>query len=955
MGVLERGNKRARISGSFFGAFYGPREATCCLICLLPIKLVPIASGAGRSAVYRGNLRANRGKGVRRAKSWLLLPITPIYGIGSCRDVGLRLVIEEISVLNWEYTPFAFLMMVGGIASLVISAFAWHRRLAVGAKALALVALSLAVWSLSDAVALGYTQLPPKLFWTRMEYLGIVGAPVFWYILALQYSSSGRKPTRRQMLALGILPLVTTVLVWTNDFHGLMRHNVSLARIGPYYAIAKTYGVWFWVHTAYSYVMMLAGAFLLIRTALSSPQVYRGQALSLVVAALLPWVANVLYVLRQGSVLRMDMTPMAFTLSCIGVAWGLFRFGLLDIVPAARDTVIENMTDGVMVLGAQGHIVDINPAAQDVLNCRASEVIGQPFSEVTTIAANLIGRYRDAASVHTEVTLQQAGEPRSFDLRISPLYDSNRRYVGRLIVFRDITERKLASQRIQESLAQLSTLVDSLQMGVLVEDDTGRILQVNRQFGTMLALPGYSQDLRGTDYGQVVAEIKKLLMAPDAFEQQIEKPVALGKQVVGKEIALTDGRILECDGIPILVGEQRKGHLWLWRNVTERKRFEAQVHEVQKMEAIGRLAGGVAHDFNNLLTVMNGYSQFLWESLTPEDPLREDVEQIRLAGAQAAVLTRQLLAFSRRQTLEMRVLNVNEILDGLVKMLARLIGEDITIEMKLAEDLGYVRADIGQMEQVLVNLVTNARDAMPSGGTLTIETANVELDASYSTDHFEAERGQYVLLAVRDTGHGLSPDAREHLFEPFFTTKPEGEGTGLGLAMVYGIIKQSGGSIEIPSVPEGGTTVNIYLPIVDEMPEETGDSFSETSPPKGAETILVVEDRDDVRRVTANMLRRLGYTVLEKPSGAAAIDLLRTIREPVDLVLTDVIMPAMDGVEMMARACQTRQCLKVLYMSGYTDERIVDHGALEAGASVIYKPFTIEAIAARVREVLDED
>ena len=379
----------------------------------------------------------------------------------------------------------------------------------------------------------------------------------------------------------------------------------------------------------------------------------------------------------------------------------------------------------------------------------------------------------------------------------------------------------------------------------------------------------------------------------------------------------------------------------------------AQLVQAQKMESVGRLAGGVAHDFNNLLTVVSLYSQLALNSLDATHPLRHDLEEIRKAGERAAALTRQLLAFSRRQVLEMRVLNLNDVLDGLAKMLPRLLGEDIAVEMSLAPDLGRTRADPGQIEQVVVNLAVNARDAMPDGGTLTIETSNVTLDERYAREHAEAIPGDYVLLAVSDTGTGMTAEVKTHLFEPFFTTKGVGKGTGLGLATVYGIVKQHQGHISVYSEPGQGTTFKVYLPRAKEEAEVSAPTVKATSMPRGSETVLVAEDEWAVRGIALRVLKELGYTVLEAVNGTEALRVALAQGQKLDLLLTDVIMPEMNGKALAERLTVLWPGLKVLFVSGYTGETIARQGILGEGRAFLPKPFSPEALARKVREVLD--
>lgn len=373
---------------------------------------------------------------------------------------------------------------------------------------------------------------------------------------------------------------------------------------------------------------------------------------------------------------------------------------------------------------------------------------------------------------------------------------------------------------------------------------------------------------------------------------------------------------------------------------------------MQKMEAIGQLAGGVAHDFNNLLTVISGFGEMLLTSERLDASLRDFVREIRRAGERAATLTRQLLAFSRKQMLQPQVMDLNILVEEAQKMLRRLIGEDIYLTASLDADLGAVKADPGQIEQVIMNLVVNARDAMPKGGHLTIETHNVDLDDGYTRNHVGAKPGRYVLLAVTDTGTGMSEEVKGHLFEPFFTTKEVGKGTGLGLSTVYGIVKQSGGHIEVYSEPKRGTTFKIYLPRV----PRAGSVSAAVLPlptPQGSETILLAEDEEGVRSLIRLALSSYGYNVIEGRHGEEAYEMFRRHPGGVDLLVTDVVMPRMSGRQLADLIHSAKPDIKVLFLSGYTDDAVVRHGLVEAGMPFLQKPFTPTMVVRKVREVLD--
>ena len=387
------------------------------------------------------------------------------------------------------------------------------------------------------------------------------------------------------------------------------------------------------------------------------------------------------------------------------------------------------------------------------------------------------------------------------------------------------------------------------------------------------------------------------------------------------------------------------------RDITAQRQLEAHLAQAQKMEAIGRLAGGVAHDFNNLLTVILSYSELLLQDMPSDAPTRDDIEQIRKAANGASELTRQLLAFSRQQVLQPKVVDLNAAVGGIERLLGRVLREDIQLGCSLAPDAGTVKVDPGQLEQVIMNLAVNARDAMPNGGRVTIETANVDMDETYVQAHTVAAPGRYVMLAVTDTGMGMDAATQARIFEPFFTTKEVGKGTGLGLATVQGIVQQSGGFIWVYSEPNHGTCFKVYLPRVDAPVSKADDVAGDRL--RGTETVLVVEDMAAVRAVTCEMLRRFGFTVHDAADGTTALQLAQALAQPIDLLLTDVVMPDINGRDLATQFQQLRPRMKVLFMSGYTDDAVVRHGILQEGIAYLQKPFTPVSLIRRVREVLD--
>ena len=457
-------------------------------------------------------------------------------------------------------------------------------------------------------------------------------------------------------------------------------------------------------------------------------------------------------------------------------------------------------------------------------------------------------------------------------------------------------------------------------------------------------------------YGYSADEFRKLTLADIQGEEDARRftSVLNGKASAWRH-RTKSGRAIDVEiAVHRIQFGGKRVQLAVLMDITGRTQLEDQLRQAQKMEAVGMLAGGVAHDFNNLLTIITGYSQLILNSLGPHDPNRHSVEQIMKAGESAAALTRQLLSFSRRQVLQPKVIDLNGLVSRLSAMLRRLIGEDIDLRLELRPELGRVSADPGQLEQVIMNLVVNAREAMPQGGTLTVETANSYLDETYAAQHMQVKPGPYVLLAVSDNGAGMDAATQARLFEPFFTTKVVGKGTGLGLSTVFGIVKQSGGSVEVYSALGQGTSVKVYLPRLDQ-PVAMESGTAQKTAVCGTETILVVEDDEMVRSLVRETLERVGYQVLDVADPMAARGLSESHPGAIHLLIADVVMPRLSGPALAQELIGRRPALKVLYISGYTDSAVVNSGLLEREVAFLQKPFTPAALAENVREVLEGD
>ncbi|PYU08438.1 MAG: hybrid sensor histidine kinase/response regulator [Acidobacteria bacterium] len=518
-----------------------------------------------------------------------------------------------------------------------------------------------------------------------------------------------------------------------------------------------------------------------------------------------------------------------------------------------------------------------------------------------------------------------------------------------VIVNRDITERKKAAESLRQSESGFRSMVEDAPYGIFRCHSNGKLLSANPAFQRMLRYD-HPDELLQTNLVEDVFE------SPSEFER-LKNLVDDGKEFkdVAVELRRKDGNkiAVRCRGRSVTDPEGLPSLDVFAEVVTEKRILERQLQMAAKMEAVGRLSGGVAHDFNNLLGVIIGYSQLFKRKLDPQSPLREHAEEIEKAGQRAAALTRQLLAFSRQQVLTPAVLNLNDLVADMLKMLPRLIGEDIAVSTSLAADLGRVKADHGQIEQVIMNLAVNARDAMPSGGQLRIETANRELDQGYVRHHPGARPGQYVMLSVADSGTGIDAETLAHIFEPFFTTKELGKGTGLGLATVYGVVKQSEGYVWVDSEPGKGASFQIFLPRVEE--EQTAQLPIRAQDGQGAgasQTILLVEDSEPLRKLTRSFLESHGFDVLVAQNGEEAIDVEARSSKKIHLLVTDVVMPGINGRVLAERLHLKQREMKVLYISGYTDSFIASHGVLERGMTLLNKPYTEDELVQKVRETL---
>jgi PAS domain S-box-containing protein len=623
--------------------------------------------------------------------------------------------------------------------------------------------------------------------------------------------------------------------------------------------------------------------------------------------------------------------------------------------------LLNALPDMIFRLDPDGKFLDFVPSQDAFPFVSPNAFLGKKIRDVLP---------PDAAelAMHFLKRTLELGEKQSFEYHLT-VNDSTRYYEARQVpsgdgevlgFVRDVTESKLAAQALRESEARFRAIFDGAAVGIALVDTDGRPRETNSSLRRML---GYERD-----------ELRDMVFTefthPDdsAEDMGLFKELVTGKRdryEMDKRYIRKDGRVVWTHLNVSLVrgaGDVAPHVIAMVEDITERKTgsdalraSEEQLRQAQRVEAVGRLAGGVAHDFNNLLTAMLGYTEFVLDELGPTSPLRADLLDVKKNGQRAAELTRQLLAFSRRQVLQPEVLDLNHVVAGISKMLRRLISEDIELVTVPDPALGNVKADPGQIEQVIMNLVVNSRDAMPEGGKLTISTENVHLDATHSSMGKFVKPGSYILLRVSDTGSGMDEETQSRIFEPFFTTKEKGKGTGLGLSTVFGIVKQSGGYVWVESKLGVGTTFDVYLPRVDEAvttKPRTG-SFLRPSSLRNDQTILVVEDEASVRTLTRRILENSGCRVLEARNGGEGLNVSERHPGPIDLVISDVVMPELNGPDMIARIAANRPQAKFLYMSGYTEEAVLR--TLDPEIPFLDKPFTAKELVRKVREALNPE
>ena len=883
--------------------------------------------------------------------------------------------------------PVVAAVVTGGCAAYV----GLQKHLAPGARAYCVVMLSQAFWSLGYVGELLAPDLHGKIFWDDVQlpppYLVTFGLLFFVF----EYTGRSTRGLRRWFWALAALPLAACAWVFSDHFHGLARASAHIADAPPYGALLYDFSTIEWLSFIEVYAISGYAVYRLLSHATMQTGPLRRQALAVGGSMLLVMLAGVPGFLGYRMFGQRDSSPLCFAISGIAVTWALTRHQLFDLVPIARDAVIENLPDPIFVLDAKDRLLDANPAARELLGGSAN--FGAPGTR--SLPAWLLPAARASASAPEMRELTPPDGNATYELSEAPLKGNRGELRGRALILRDVTERRRAQaalekehgdleQRVAERTRELETANASLRQQV--EQTRAARAAAQASEARFRAIFDGAYELIGMiapDGRLLEANRAALLLAGVTAESVLDKPfwetswwthspelqrqlragiarAARGEFVRSEVTHRTAGgelKFIDFSLTPVFTDGVVSSLVAEGRDISDRKRTEeentrlqAQLYQAQKLDSIGRLAGGVAHDFNNLLTVILGNVDLARLTDTISERLNERLRDIEEASHSAASLTRQLLAFARRQIAEPRVIDLNGSVSNVEKLLARLLGEDVELLLELEPKLWRVRVDPSHAEQMLVNLAVNARDAMPKGGRLTLRTEN---SPTKPPEHLGlALSSEYVVVTISDEGEGISSEVLPQIFEPFFTTKPQGMGTGLGLAMVYGAMQQAFGAVDVQSSVGRGTTFRLFFPRSREDVSVSPGSALASRPPRGSEAIALVEDQILVRSTTKRQLESLGYRVLDFASAAEALPTLRS--EPnLAMLITDVVLTGASGRELAEEFSKARPGLCILFISGYTEDVVLRHGIELGEVNFLSKPFTVTELAHAVRRALD--
>lgn len=843
--------------------------------------------------------------------------------------------------------PYTIALLASAIISFSMAvAILLHRHAHGGGYAFAALKACVGLWAFASLFEVCSQHVPSKIFAYSFKYLFIVMVPVTWFFFGLYYSNRLKRPKGSQIIWFMILPAVTILLTATNGYHNWMFTSLEVIETSTNTFIMRDFGPWFWVHAVYSYVLLLLGFFFIGKHLLDSPSHYRWQVLTLLVGGLAPWATNIVFTLNLMPIPYLDLTPFAFTISGLAFMVGIFRFQLLDVVPIAQDVVMENIEEGIVVVDNESRVLNLNPAARDLIDTQLTTVIGSKAENIFSWW-NRIGFNHEASGMTEPVILELTvnNQRRLIRPKRQSLY-CNDREAGQLVTLHNVTDAMMAKEALRSSEERFRSLSENAPVIIFAVDPAGIIGYLNPAFESIL---GHDRQLFiGCPFVDLILEQDRA-SCNKTFDLLLQ-----GKKNVA-ELNLTlhhENGITRLFNTSIAANFDSLGTvtgiIGLAKDITEEHELQCQLFQSQKMEAIGTLAGGIAHDFNNLLMGMQANLSLMnldrAEELTLYNRVRRVEEQIQ-SGAN---LTKQLLGYARKGKYTMRTVDINHLVKESLLIVKR-TNKGIIIQNLPSDDPIHIMADSGQIEMVLLNLFVNAIDAMPNGGRLTVSTRLVP-----NTDGKILEQDdtiQYCELLVADSGIGMDEATQKHIFEPFFTTKEKGRGTGLGLASVYGVIKNHGGYIEVSSKEGEGTTFSLFIPTTKEAVQQTPSAGICELPVKEGK-ILIVEDEPLIRKFSAEMVQSLKFPVLEAQNGEDAVDIYKEHHKDIILVILDMIMPGMDGYSVYKAFMKINPQVKVIISSGYAADKRIDEILSEGNHACLKKPYTLEDLADKIMDLL---
>jgi len=973
--------------------------------------------------------------------------------------------------MNLSMTPYIDVLLIGAVLSSTLAILTYRRREASAENTTgALLLLACTLWALGSVLEMVSFNPTGKLFWDGVQHAGILILPTGWVVYILQYTRNEKWITRSKLILISIIPLAFFILILTNRFHNLFWTKVFVNETIPNLEVDHVNGPGFWIFVLHSYLLLGYGLFLLLQMLVRLRHISRWQARLLQLAVLTPWVINTLDMVGIELIPQINNTTLAIAITVPVIVWGMRRVWLGDIIPVARGSVIDSMSDVVIVLDTLQRIVDLNPAAASLIGRSSSEIIGDPIEEVWSEWSTLAESIPIDDEGVREVSLPEGEEKRIFDMRVSSVTDWRDRVVSRVIVLRDISDRMRSEAKIRESEERYRLLAENSTDIIARHDPDGVCLYVSPTCQTLIGyapenmvgrkiyglihpndiegfMEGRDKLLSGPDihtssfrlrrkdgeyiwvemtgrgifHSDVVESPKEIISVTRNISErkQAEKALATererlavtlrsigdgvialnpaGRVVLANPVAETQLEILAKAGVgdilthlgeqplegllaatpqgktyheltlegpprrsfeigaqPMEAGPEAGGWVLVVRDITTERETQRRVQLQERMAAVGQLAAGIAHDFNNILGAVILYSEMILQSpdLSPKN--RERLATIYQQAEQAAALTRQILDYSRRTVMDQAPMDLGLFLKDVMKLLSRTIPEEIKLRLECDDDNYVVNADPARIQQILMNLALNARDAMPNGGELCFELSLLPVTPHEPPPFRDMTPGAWLRLAVSDTGTGIEPDVLPHIFEPFYTTKGPGDGSGLGLAQVYGIVKQHDGYIDVRSQVGVGTTFVIYIPAI-EVPEWSSVTALANILVEGSgETVLVVEDDLGTQVAIRDILEILDYQVLIASNGREALNIIDKQNSTIDLVLSDLVMPEMGGVELYQQLLERNGEAKIVFMTGYplgTETReLLD----QKEVTWLQKPLRSDMLAQKIRDVLEE-